>query len=582
MSKINREIVFIGENEYLRNVLEQRDYKITKVITDTDDIANENYKKNIFVINNKDIIKNVKYQDMAAIFCINNHAEVCESCENYNCDMCDYVLKPVDSNDLINRIEKLIKMEKVKSDFDEAEKKNERLVEMLYEVNKINKKLMVKAQDLEDEISLDPIANVYNKKYTLKRLEEEIARVIRYDRKFAVVMVDVKNIKEVNDLYGHVAGDETINKIARILSDNVRTSDIVGRIRGNTFVIILPEILEKYSLMVIERIVQSISQMHIKEVKLDAFAGFVIATKDFCKEYSKNEDILTILDKLIIFGKQAGMKIVEYNDESYENVGKVKDYVIKNEIEEKHNVILEELAKSKKFIERLLPRTEEWGERIDYNYLYYPFNFIGGDFFDFTIIDDDKTAVLFCDVSGHGVSSALYITAIKYIFKSLINKDKIHEPAKFLEEFNKSIIELAEQNIFVATTFGIIDRKEKSFTYSYGGGTVPIKIDCKTHEIEKLAESGYIIGIFEDATFEEKKVFLNSGDVLFFYSDGIYEFLIENEMMEDDSGFIDVVKKTIAEGLDENIVNRIYAKIQDKIDEKSDFNDDITVLSIKI
>lgn len=576
---MKKEIVFIGENEPLRFILEKKEFVVTKVFKTYEEIILQDSDKNIIVVNNKEILKNNKNIDIPMIFCVNNHEEIMEVNKRCETDLFDYVIKPVNSNEIINRIEKLMKIER---GFEEAERKNDKLVDMLREVNKINKKLIVKAQNLEDEISMDPIANVYNKKYTVKRLEEELARTVRYDRKFAVVTVDVENVKEVNELYGHIAGDETINKVAKILTESVRTSDIVGRIRGNSFLIILPEIVEKYTLTVIERIVENIAQTRIKEVKLDAYAGFAMIDSQFAKKYQKVDELMILLDKMIVFGKETGRRIIEYNDESSENVNKIREYVVKSDIEEKHNIILEELTKSKKFIEKLLPKKEEWSSKLDYNYLYYPFNFVGGDFFDFIEIDESKIAVLFCDVSGHGVSSALYITAIKYIFKSLTHKDNIVQPDKFMEAFNKSIIELAEQNIFVATTYGIINKIDNKFTYSYGGGTVPIKISRETGEIEKLADGGYIVGIFDEAEFETREVTFADGDILFFYSDGIYEFLIENNLMADDSGFFDVVKRSITEGVDENIVNRIYSMIQDKMDEKADFNDDITVLAIKM
>ena len=170
----------------------------------------------------------------------------------------------------------------------------------------------------------------------------------------------------------------------------------------------------------------------------------------------------------------------------------------------------------------MLPKKEEWETKLQYSYLYFPFNFIGGDFFDFMDMGNNKTAILFCDVSGHGVSAALYITAIKYIFRNALHQNSNLSPSDFMSLFNNSILELAEQNIFVATTFGIFDSDKLTFEYSYGGGTIPMKINKQNNTIEMLAKCGFIVGLFEEAEFETSIITFERGDFLLFYSDGIY------------------------------------------------------------
>ncbi len=146
MSQIARDIVFIGENESLRKILEKKEFTITRVITDSNDIVVENINRNIIIVNDRKIVKDDIYREVPAVFCLNSYNELGQNWSDHSNESYDYVTKPYDTNELINKIESLIRFEKVKADFDEVERKNERLEEMLYEINRINKKLILKAQ----------------------------------------------------------------------------------------------------------------------------------------------------------------------------------------------------------------------------------------------------------------------------------------------------------------------------------------------------------------------------------------------------------------------------------------------------
>ena len=96
----------------------------------------------------------------------------------------------------------------------------------------------------------DPLTGLYNKRYFVARLEEEVARADRYRERLSLVFCDVDHFKQVNDNHGHNVGDQILKQIARILSGGIdrlnilsrlRKSDIVARYGGEEFVAILPE-----------------------------------------------------------------------------------------------------------------------------------------------------------------------------------------------------------------------------------------------------------------------------------------------------------------------------------------------------
>lgn len=110
-----------------------------------------------------------------------------------------------------------------------------------------------KAAQLEDMTVTDPLTGLYNRRYLELRLEEEISRGVRHQQSFTLMLVDLDNFKVYNDLCGHAAGDVVLKKTARLLKNSARQMDVVTRIGGERFCIILPATPGKDSLSVAER-----------------------------------------------------------------------------------------------------------------------------------------------------------------------------------------------------------------------------------------------------------------------------------------------------------------------------------------
>ena len=90
--------------------------------------------------------------------------------------------------------------------------------------------------------TIDGLTQVYNKRYFLETLEREIGRAQRYRRELSLIMFDIDHFKQVNDTYGHLAGDYVLKQLAVVIKSRIRREDILSRYGGEEFAIVLPEI----------------------------------------------------------------------------------------------------------------------------------------------------------------------------------------------------------------------------------------------------------------------------------------------------------------------------------------------------
>lgn len=97
------------------------------------------------------------------------------------------------------------------------------------------------ALELQRLATHDFLTGLYNRREVMQRLEEDFARAKRYKRPLAILMVDVDHFKQVNDQFGHQAGDEVLSRFSVMLREAIRSVDYAGRYGGEEFILVLPE-----------------------------------------------------------------------------------------------------------------------------------------------------------------------------------------------------------------------------------------------------------------------------------------------------------------------------------------------------
>ena len=106
---------------------------------------------------------------------------------------------------------------------------------------------------------LDGLTGLNNRRHFLVLANNEWARFQRYKRPLALLMTDIDKFKSVNDTYGHDVGDEVIKGVAGVLQASKRTTDIVGRLGGEEFALVLPEATLESAVQAAERFRQLVA-----------------------------------------------------------------------------------------------------------------------------------------------------------------------------------------------------------------------------------------------------------------------------------------------------------------------------------
>lgn len=121
--------------------------------------------------------------------------------------------------------------------------------------------------------SIDDLTKLYNRAYFFEKIKEELKRYRRYKTPFSLIMLDIDDFKRVNDLFGHLKGDEVLSEFGQILLNSRRDLDICARYGGEEFAIILPHTNGEEAKIISERIREKVKYVFRKEIKITVSIG---------------------------------------------------------------------------------------------------------------------------------------------------------------------------------------------------------------------------------------------------------------------------------------------------------------------
>jgi len=170
---------------------------------------------------------------------------------------------------------------------------------------------MADKEKLERLANLDSLTGLYNRRAISGKLRDLINRANRYKEDFSLVMLDIDHFKKVNDRYGHLTGDEVLEKIATLVRRNIRNTDVVGRYGGEEFIIILPQTNLSSAWVIAERIRSIIENAEMKD---PAGNVFTVTVSQGLSEWERGEDadaLISCADEALYKAKARGRNRVQ-------------------------------------------------------------------------------------------------------------------------------------------------------------------------------------------------------------------------------------------------------------------------------
>ncbi len=202
---------------------------------------------------------------------------------------------------------------------------------------------------------------------------------------------------------------------------------------------------------------------------------------------------------------------------------------------------------------------------------------VGGDFYDFFMVDDDHLCMIMADVSGKGVPAALFMMASMIILDNNAMQGK--SPAKILEDSNNAICANNKQDMFVTVWLGILEISTGKLVEANAGHEYPaIYMPGGEFELYKV-KHGIVVGGMEGIRYREHEVQLLPGSKLFIYTDGVPEATDANEELFGTERMIAALNKGIGES-PKGMLEIVRAEVDGFVKDAEQF-DDLTMLCLE-
>jgi sigma-B regulation protein RsbU (phosphoserine phosphatase) len=246
--------------------------------------------------------------------------------------------------------------------------------------------------------------------------------------------------------------------------------------------------------------------------------------------YKKTKDSATVIDNIrkILEGQKAiavrNNEIGELSEDVISLAQEVDDYILQIEaITAKEERIGTELALAAQIQTSMLPnRFPAFPERKEFDIyaIMDPAKEVGGDFYDFFLIDEDHLGLVIADVSGKGIPAALFMMVSKIILQSCAQLGQ--SAGEILNKTNEALCSDNQTGMFVTVWVGILEISTGKLTAANAGHEYPYLMRNGRFELFK-DKHGFVIGGMEGTVYREYEIQMEPGDALFVYTDGVPE-----------------------------------------------------------
>nr|CBH37889.1 conserved hypothetical membrane protein, SpoIIE and 5TMR of 5TMR-LYT family [uncultured archaeon] len=202
---------------------------------------------------------------------------------------------------------------------------------------------------------------------------------------------------------------------------------------------------------------------------------------------------------------------------------------------------------------------------------------VGGDFYDFIPISEGKIGLTIADVSGKGVPAALFMALARTIVRAKATRSS--SVREVIRDANSLITADAKSGMFVTLFYAVLDVSERTLTYVSAGHNPPMIFKAKTGTLMRLDAKGIALGAIEDIELEERKIILDGGDIVVFYTDGVTEAINKKEVQFGEERLITTIKMN-HELSANDMIEKIKGEVLAFCGDEPQF-DDITLMALK-
>ncbi len=217
-------------------------------------------------------------------------------------------------------------------------------------------------------------------------------------------------------------------------------------------------------------------------------------------------------------------------------------------------------------------------EDIDLRAVYHPAKEVGGDFYDYFVIDKTHVGVVIADVSGKGVGAALFMTISKTVLKNQLQLGL--SPAQALTNANAQLCETNDAGLFVTCWAGVYDIESGKLTFVNAGHNPPVVIKKGSKPEYIKQRSGFVLAGMDGFKYKEEEISLSKGDEMFFYTDGVTEATDTHNELYGEERLLKCLDSYKEQVLSDQLME--LKKDIDKFVKGAEQFDDITMMVLKI
>jgi sigma-B regulation protein RsbU (phosphoserine phosphatase) len=206
---------------------------------------------------------------------------------------------------------------------------------------------------------------------------------------------------------------------------------------------------------------------------------------------------------------------------------------------------------------------------------------VGGDFYDFYLVDDNHLAVTMADVSGKGTGAALFMVIAKTMLKDFVLGTNCESLGELVGRVNEQLRQENTERMFVTAFIGILDLRTGTFEYVNAGHNPPLVYRAGEDRFSFLAVArNFVLGGRKGIVYQKQETALSPGDVLFLYTDGVTEALNEKEELYGEERLSETLNRINASEISaREILEAVRADVALHVGE-AEQTDDITMLSL--